>query len=61
MYEFSERNAGPPDALFLERLDTFMDKCLADIKAFAEREYRPFEEVHQTTVRSCLWYLTLHK
>ena len=33
------------DVLFLERLDTFMEKCLGDIKAFAERELRPYEEV----------------
>ncbi|GLB40382.1 hypothetical protein LshimejAT787_0802530 [Lyophyllum shimeji] len=47
MEEFSTRAPGPPDGLFLERLDTFMDKCLADIKAFSEREYRPFEETRQ--------------
>lgn len=35
------------DGLFLERLDTFMEKSLADIKAFAERELRPYEEVFQ--------------
>lgn len=33
------------DVLFLERFDTFMEKCLGDIKAFAERELRPYEEV----------------
>ena len=33
------------DVLYLERLDTFMEKCLGDIKAFAERELRPYEEV----------------
>jgi len=47
MFEFSERDAGAPDGLFLERLDTFMDKCLADTKAFSEREYRPFEETRR--------------
>ncbi|KAF9468066.1 hypothetical protein BDZ94DRAFT_1154544 [Collybia nuda] len=47
MYVFSGRNTEPPDALFLERLDAFMVKCLADIKAFADREYRPFEETRQ--------------
>lgn len=36
---------GPKDGLFLERLDTFMEKCLGDIKAFADRELRPYEEV----------------
>ncbi|KAJ7707703.1 hypothetical protein B0H17DRAFT_1033677, partial [Mycena rosella] len=32
------------DALFLERLDAF---CLAEMKAFAEREHRPLEETRQ--------------
>ncbi|KAK2460337.1 hypothetical protein APHAL10511_007726 [Amanita phalloides] len=35
------------DGLFLERLDAFMDKSIADIRAFAERESRPFEETRQ--------------
>ncbi|CAA7266994.1 unnamed protein product [Cyclocybe aegerita] len=35
------------DELFLERLDTFMEKCLADIKAFAERELQPYEETRR--------------
>ncbi|KAJ7364062.1 hypothetical protein DFH08DRAFT_838232 [Mycena albidolilacea] len=34
----------PADLLFLERLDTF---CLAEIKAFAEREQRPFDETRK--------------
>lgn len=33
------------DELFLERLDSLMQKSLADIRAFSERELRPFEEV----------------
>jgi hypothetical protein len=46
MFEYeSSDNAMSKDALFLERLDTFMDKCLIDIKAFAERELRPYQEV----------------
>ena len=46
MFEYeSSDNAMSKDALFLERLDTFMDKCLTDIKAFAERELRPYQEV----------------
>jgi hypothetical protein len=46
MFEYeSSDNAVFADPLFLERLDTFMDKCLVDIKAFAERESRPYEEV----------------
>ena len=46
MFEYdSPDNAMPMDPLFLERLDTFMDKCLIDIKAFAERELKPYQEV----------------
>jgi len=47
MFELSARVPGSPDGLFFERLDTFMDKCLADIRAFSEREHRPFEETRQ--------------
>jgi len=50
MLEFSARAPGSPDGLFLERLETFMDKCLADIKAFSERENRPFAEVYRICV-----------
>lgn len=32
-------------SLFLERLETFLDKSTADLRAFAEREARPFDEV----------------
>ena len=45
MIELVQREPSASDALFLERLDAFMDKSIADIKAFAERESRPFEEV----------------
>jgi len=34
-----------PDGLFLERLEAFMEKGLADIRAFARRENRPFDEI----------------
>jgi len=47
MLEFSTRDPATPDGLFFERLDAFMVKCLADIKAFADRECRPFEETRQ--------------
>jgi len=33
------------DDLFFERLETFMEKSLSDIKAFADRESQPYEEV----------------
>ena len=32
-------------ALYLERLDTLYEKGLSDIRAFAQRESRPFDEV----------------
>ncbi|KDR76251.1 hypothetical protein GALMADRAFT_67652 [Galerina marginata CBS 339.88] len=32
------------DGLYLERLDAFMEKYLAEIRAFAQRESRPYEE-----------------
>ena len=38
-------SAASKDGLFLERLEIFMEKSLSDIKAFAERESRPYEEV----------------
>jgi hypothetical protein len=41
----SESTQSSYNDLFFERLDTFMQKILNDIKAFAERESRPFEEV----------------
>ncbi|KAF8206401.1 hypothetical protein K438DRAFT_473587 [Mycena galopus ATCC 62051] len=42
MQELNVPNHPACDNLFLERLDAF---CLAEIKAFAEREHRPLEEV----------------
>ncbi|KAF9267724.1 hypothetical protein L218DRAFT_854863 [Marasmius fiardii PR-910] len=33
------------DGLFLERFEAFMDKSLAELRAFSEREERPFEEM----------------
>ena len=44
-YSSPDSDATATDALFLERLETFMDRSLADIKAFSEREGRSFEEV----------------
>jgi hypothetical protein len=46
MFELNQKDREALDGLFLERLDAFMDKWLAEIKAFSERELRPFEEVH---------------
>ncbi|KIM39822.1 hypothetical protein M413DRAFT_37741, partial [Hebeloma cylindrosporum] len=45
------------DVLFLERLDTFMEKCLGDIKAFAERELRPYEETRRSIAQWHAKYL----
>lgn len=41
----TESTQSSDNDLFYERLDTFMQKILNDIKAFAERESRPYEEV----------------
>ncbi|KAF5359769.1 hypothetical protein D9756_003466 [Leucocoprinus leucothites] len=53
--ELSEYTSHPPetidaqeDALFLERLDTFMQKSLAEIQAFAERESRSYDETKRS-------------
>jgi len=43
----SMESVSTKDGLFLERLETFMEKCLNDIKAFAERELQPYEEVFE--------------
>ncbi|KZT73706.1 hypothetical protein DAEQUDRAFT_762138 [Daedalea quercina L-15889] len=39
--------------LFLERLQTLFDKSFADLRSFAERESRPFEEVRDQVAK---WY-----
>lgn len=41
----SKESPAPVDALFLERLETLYEKSLADLRAFAQREGCPFEEV----------------
>lgn len=46
MFEFeSPAVDAAKDPLFNERLDAFLQKNLAEIRAFAERELRPYEEV----------------
>ena len=45
LFEYQSPGEVNDDALFLERLDTFMEKSLTEIKAFAEREMRPYDEV----------------
>ncbi|KAF5326942.1 hypothetical protein D9619_004834 [Psilocybe cf. subviscida] len=48
MLEFaSETEESKKDDLFLERLDTFMQKSLGEIRAFAEREGKPYEETRR--------------
>lgn len=42
------------EALFQERLETLLDKGLADLRAFAEREGRLFEEVSETIRIICM-------
>lgn len=50
--EFIDYTSRPPgsassldNVLFLDRLDAFMQKSLSDIKAFAERESKSYDEV----------------
>ena len=44
-----EEMPSPPsttdDRLFLERFEAFMERSVADMRVFAEREHRPFQEV----------------
>ncbi|KAH6909080.1 hypothetical protein BKA70DRAFT_1277389 [Coprinopsis sp. MPI-PUGE-AT-0042] len=56
-FEYSSRPALAEDELFLERLDSFLQKNLADIKAFSERELRPFEETRRTVAEWHAKYL----
>ncbi|TFK27129.1 hypothetical protein FA15DRAFT_666625 [Coprinopsis marcescibilis] len=55
VFEYSSR--GPEDGLYLERLESFMDKCLAEIKAFSEREMRPFDETRRSVAEWHAKYL----
>ncbi|EAU85478.2 hypothetical protein CC1G_06379 [Coprinopsis cinerea okayama7 len=57
IFEYSHRDPKPEDGLFLERLESFMNKCLADIKAFSERELRPFEETRRSVAEWHAKYL----
>ncbi|KAJ8072512.1 hypothetical protein PM082_016071 [Marasmius tenuissimus] len=44
-YTFKDYSTSDVDELFLERFEAFMDKSLVELRAFAEREERPFEEM----------------
>lgn len=44
-YSNKGKEKATDDALFLERLDMLFEQSLADIRAFAERECRAFDEV----------------
>lgn len=33
------------DTLFVERFEAFMERTVADMRAFADREHRPFAQV----------------
>ncbi|CCM01384.1 uncharacterized protein FIBRA_03435 [Fibroporia radiculosa] len=46
-HETEEAKREVEDGLFFERLQTLFDKHLADLRAFAERETRPFDEVRR--------------
>ncbi|KAE9407823.1 hypothetical protein BT96DRAFT_809070 [Gymnopus androsaceus JB14] len=41
----------PPDELFLERFETFMEKILMEIQAFSEREGRKLDEIRKDVAR----------
>ncbi|GBE88403.1 hypothetical protein SCP_1302180 [Sparassis crispa] len=45
------------DELFLERLETLYDRSLAELRTFAERESRPFEEVRKCMAQRHCKYL----
>lgn len=67
--KLTEYTSKPPESssssldngLFLERLDTFLQKSLGDIKAFAERESKSYEEVDRIFVLKCDTDLTFDK
>lgn len=49
MSKGKERASSDEEGLFQERLETFLNKELADLRAFAEREGRLFDEVGHTS------------
>jgi len=50
MHELGSNEHTAPDDLFLERFEAFMNKSLAEIRAFSEREAMSFEKVDQDVV-----------
>ncbi|KAJ3906714.1 hypothetical protein F5879DRAFT_945006 [Lentinula edodes] len=46
-----DNEQSPPDELYLERFEAFMEKCLTDIRSFAEREARSFEQTRRDVAR----------
>ncbi|KAI3604801.1 hypothetical protein WG66_008672 [Moniliophthora roreri] len=53
MQELNYKDHAPLDELFLERFEAFMEKCLIDLRAFSEREERPYEEMR---IRAAEWH-----
>ena len=46
------------DAFFLERLEMLYEQNLADMRAFAEREGKPFDEVCGRAGGQCMYFLS---
>lgn len=46
------------DAFFLERLEMLYEQNLADMRAFADREGKPFDEVCGCAGGQCMYFLS---
>ncbi|TFK75230.1 hypothetical protein BDN72DRAFT_758505 [Pluteus cervinus] len=57
MFEYDAKDEPEGDEYFRQRLDAFLEKCLEDIKAFSERELRPFEQARRYVAEWHLGYL----
>ncbi|KAJ4477171.1 hypothetical protein J3R30DRAFT_3483044 [Lentinula aciculospora] len=51
LYAPLDNEQSPPDELYFERFEVFMEKCLTDIHLFAEREARSFEQTRRDVAR----------
>jgi hypothetical protein len=57
MFEPMDMDIRPHDDLYAERVDAFVYRYLSDIKAFSEREQRPYEETRKMVAESFCKYL----
>ncbi|KAI0264417.1 hypothetical protein BC834DRAFT_882965 [Gloeopeniophorella convolvens] len=57
MNSFGVNDASASNGLFLERLDAFTEKTLADIRAFSERENIPYDQVRRHVAERHSQYL----